>query len=366
MTMCPDTIRYPEGRGPARWDYERGVVLQGIYQVYQETNEAKYLAFIRKQIDLFVQEDGSIKTYDFDSFNLDNIAAGRQLLQLYKHTGEERYGNAVLLLRKQLAEHPRTREGGYWHKKRYPYQMWLDGLYMAGPFSAEYGSMFREEELFDDIANQFLWIESHTSDPKTGLLYHAWDESRQQRWADPATGHSPNFWGRAMGWYAWGLVDVLDYIPRKHPQRNVLVALLKKFAAAIVKVREPRSGLWYQVVDQGNREGNYLESSSSSMFVYALAKGVRMGYLDPSYRALAEHSFRSILDSMITVDARGMVSLHQACSVGGLGGNPYRDGSFEYYISEKKRTNDFKALGPFILAALEIEKPLGRNTKGLE
>ena len=362
MLMFPDTIKYPEA-ARAGWSYERGVVLQGIYFVYRKTGNSRYLDYIRNHVDQFVREDGSIGTYRFETFNLDNIATGRQLLQLYSHTGAEKYRGAADLLRRQLKVHPRTREGGFWHKQIYPSQMWLDGLYMAGPFSAEYASMFQDPEMFDDIADQFFWMESHTYDAETGLLAHAWDESREQRWADPVTGRSPSFWGRAMGWYAWALVDVLDFFPTEHPRRDSLIVLLQKFAEAIVRYREPESGLWYQVVDQGLREGNYLESSSSSMFVYVLAKGARMGYLDPSFRLIAERSFRGILDSMITVDTLGIVSIHQACSVGGLGGNPYRDGSFAYYVREKKRTNDFKAIGPFILASLEMEKPFQQQAK---
>ncbi|MGA3287305.1 MAG: glycoside hydrolase family 88 protein [Bacteroidota bacterium] len=352
----PDTIRYAGVPYSAWWDYERGVVLQGVYQVYLATENKTYLDYIKKQMDLYVQNDGSILTYDYSSFNSDYIATGRQLLELFKATGEKKYKIAADTLRKQIANQPRTNEGGFWHKKIYPYQMWLDGLYMAEPFYAEYAHMFNEPSVFDDIANQFIFIEHHTRDPKTGLLYHAWDESKQQKWANPETGVSPHFWGRAMGWYMWAIVDVLDYLPQDYPKRAELIAILQRESAALLKYREPYSGLWYQVLDQGSRAGNYLESSASCMFVYAFAKGADKGYLDTSYLAVAQKSFKGILDSMVTVDEKGLIFLHHTCQGAGLGGIPYRDGSYEYYIHEKQRTNDFKAIGPFILAALELEK----------
>ena len=356
MLNHPDTIWYSGVLKSARWDYERGVVLQGVWQVYQATCEKKYLTYIKRILDPFIGEDGSIRTYEYSTFNIDNIPTGRQLLALYKTFNEKKYKAAADTLRKQLANQPRTHEGGFWHKKIYPYQMWLDGLYMGEPFYAEFAQLFNEPTAFDDIANQFIFMERHSRDPRSGLLYHAWDESKQQRWADTITGRSPHFWGRAMGWYAWGLVDVLDYFPLNHPKRIELIGILQRLSEALVKYREPSSGLWYQVIDQGNRTGNYLEASASCMFIYSLAKGVHKGYLDNKYLELAQGSFTSVLDSMVTVDDKGIISLHHTCQGAGLGGNPYRDGSYEYYISEKQRTNDFKGLGPFILAALELKR----------
>jgi unsaturated rhamnogalacturonyl hydrolase len=356
MALHPDTIAYSGVPKSTRWDYERGVVLQGVWQVYKATGDEQYLTYIKKNIDQFVSEDGLIKTYEYVSFNLDNIATGRNLLALYETTSDKKYKIAADTLRKQLAHHPRTNEGGFWHKKIYPYQMWLDGIYMAEPFYAEYAQVFHEPADFDDIANQFIFIERHTHDATTGLLYHAWDESKQMPWADKQTGCSPHFWGRAIGWYVWALVDVLDYLPQDHPKRKELIAILQRLSNALLQFREPQSKLWFQIVNQGNRAGNYLESSASCMFMYAFAKGAKKGYLDKTFLASAQESFNGILDSMVTIDEKGIVSLHHACQGAGLGGNPYRDGSYEYYINEKQRTNDFKALGPFILAALELKR----------
>ena len=357
IALHPHTIEYPGMPKSAAWDYERGVVLQGVYQVYSVTHDTSYLGYIQRQIDLFVHEDGTIRTYDLSSFNLDNVATGRQLLALYRATKEEKYKKAAEVLRTQLAKQPRTNEGGFWHKNIYPYQMWLDGLYMAEPFYAEYAQMFHEPKDFDDIANQFMWADAHTRDPKTGLLYHGWDESKKMPWANKETGQSPNFWSRAVGWYVWALVDALDYFPVDHPKRPELVKILQDASEALLKVRDPQSKLWYQVLDQGNRDGNYLESSGSCMFVYAFAKGAQKHYLDSLYWTIAKESFRAILDSLVTTDAQGHINIEHACSGAGLGGRPYRDGTFEYYVHEPQRTNDFKAVGPFILAALELEKP---------
>ena len=354
QTLWRDAAKGEDG-APARWTYEHGVFLKGIERVWLDTGDGKYFRYIEQGIDRFISDDGTIRTYRLDDYNLDNIMPGRLLLTLYKVTERDKYRKAAALLREQLRTHPRTSEGGFWHKKIYPYQMWLDGLYMAEPFYAEYAATFDEPEAFDDIAKQFILMERHARDPQTGLLYHGWDESRKQRWADPQTGHSPNFWGRAVGWYAMALVDTLDYFPVNHPKRGELVAILKRLAEAIAKYQDQPSGLWYQVLDKGGERGNYLEASASCMFVYALAKGVRRGYLPASYLDVARRGYRGILARFVKEDASGRLNLEGTVSVSGLGGNPYRDGSYEYYLSEKVVTNDPKGIGAFLMASAEME-----------
>ena len=356
MRRNPETIAYAEDPRSDKWTYEQGVMLEALRQLWSRTKDPKYSSYIRKNIDRFVTDDGTIRTYEYETFNLDNIATGRALLHLHTSTGDEKYRVAAQMLMKQLANQPRTASGGFWHKKIYPNQMWLDGLYMAEPFYAAYARQFGEADAFDDIARQFALIEAHTRDSATGLLYHAWDESRQQRWADPVAGHSPHFWGRAIGWYAMALVDVLDYFPVEHPRRTEMIEIFRRLAVALLKSRDRDTALWYQVVDMPGRAGNYLESSASCMFTYAFAKGARKGYLEAEFRRSARESFEGILKHKVTIDSLGMLSLRDVCQVGGLGGNPYRDGSYEYYIGEKKRTNDFKGVGPFIMAALELEQ----------
>jgi unsaturated rhamnogalacturonyl hydrolase len=230
---------------------------------------------------------------------------------------------------------------------------------MASPFYAEFASRFGEPEGFNDVAHQIILMQERTRDPKTGLLYHAWDESRSQRWADPESGCSPNFWGRAMGWYAMAIPDVLDHLPLDHPQRDRLIAIFRATLDAALQVQDPARGVWYQVLDQGNRPGNYLESSASCMFVYALAKGVRKGYLGEEYLAAAQKGFDGILREFVTVDDQGWAHLDGICAVAGLGGKPYRDGSYEYYVGEKTIANEYKGVGPFIMASLEMERVAG-------
>src|SRR6201988_245478 len=304
---------------PTRWTYEHGLVLKGIERVWEKTKKKEYLDFIQQNMDHFVTDDGSIRTYSLDSYNLDNILPGRNLLFLYKTTGQEKYRKAAALLREQLKSHPRTTEGGFWHKKIYPSQMWLDGLFMGEPFYAEYAATFHDEAAFYDVAKQFILMERHSRDDKTGLLYHGWDESRKQRWADPTTGRSPNFWARAMGWYAMALVEALDYFPRKHPQRAELIAILNRLAKAVAKYQERSSGLWYQVMDRGGDKGNYLESSAACMFVYALAKGVRKRYLPASYMKTANDGYRGILKEFVKIDSTGRFNLEGTVAVAGLG-----------------------------------------------
>jgi unsaturated rhamnogalacturonyl hydrolase len=339
---------------PAQWNYEYGVLLKSFDQLRIQTGNQSYLDYARKIIDPFIQSDGTIRTYDLTEFNIDHVTPGRVLLILYKATHDEKYRKAADLLHEQLLWQPRTREGGYWHKLRYPYQMWLDGLYMGETFAAEYAQLFHDDSKFDDIVNQFVWMEKHTRDPATGLFYHAWDESKKQRWANPQTGRSPNFWGRGMGWYGMALVDVLDYFPKDHPRRHELINILQRYATAVSKYQDA-SGAWYQVLDQGTRAGNYLEASASCMFTYALAKAARMNYIDKRFAAVAKKGFEGIINNFIETDEQGLIHLTKVVSVGGLGGTPYRDGSFAYYISEPLRTDDLKGIGPFIEASIEVE-----------
>jgi unsaturated rhamnogalacturonyl hydrolase len=351
MTIWKDSMS--NGR-PARWSYDQSVILKGIEGLWRATGEKKYFDYIQKSMDLFVEDNGNIRTYDQKDFNIDNVSSGRNVLLLYNVTGKEKYLRAVQTIRQQLREHPRTSEGGFWHKKIYPYQMWLDGLYMGEPFYAEYAKTFHEDTAFNDIARQFILMEKNSIDKKTGLMYHGYDESRQQKWADKTTGHSPNFWARAMGWYGMGLVDVLEVFPANHPKRKELVDILNRYAKAVSKYQDAKTGLWWDIMDMPNKDKNYFEASASSMFVYALAKGVRLGYLPQSYLAVAKKGYDGILKTFIK-EENGQTNLHGTVSVSGLGGNPYRDGSFDYYMSEKVIVNDAKGVGAFIQAANEME-----------
>lgn len=355
MAAHPDSFCYDKNK-PAKWDYELGLYMKSLEHLWRQTGNGDYYRYIRKQMDFYIQGNGDIRTYKIERFNIDHITPGRPLLLLWQQTGAEKYRLALQKLRMQLEKHPRTKEGGFWHKERYPWQMWLDGLYMGEPFYAEYSLLFNEPQNFDDIANQFIWIEKHTREPKTGLLYHAWDESKAQRWANKNTGQSPHFWGRAMGWYAMALVDVLDYFPKDHPKHSQIVSILQRLAAAVTQVQDAKTGVWYQVLDQAGKPGNYLEASASCMFSYALLKGARLGYLNDQYLEAGKSAYSGILKAFMMQDTDGSWHLEKVCSVAGLGGDPYRDGSFEYYISEPVRRDDLKGAGPFILASLEMEQ----------
>lgn len=338
----------------SKWTYDAAFLARSVYEVCRVTGKSVYWDYFRKYMDSFILPDGSIPMYQKEAYNLDLVQPGRNLLILFKKTGELKYRNALMLLVDQMKSQPRTPEGGFWHKQIYPNQMWLDGLYMAQPFLAEYASEFKDPVLFNDIVRQFTLCYERTLDVKTGLLYHAWDQSRVQKWSDPVTGHSPNFWSRAMGWYMMGLVDVLDYIPVDHPGRAGLIKILNNVSEALLKVRDDSSGLWYQVLNMGGKEGNYLEASGSLMFIYSFAKGARMGYLDSSWRRVAEVSFQGVLTHLIKENDRGVLDLYFTCGGCGLGGNPYRDGSYQYYVTEKVVENDSKGVAPFILAAIEL------------
>jgi unsaturated rhamnogalacturonyl hydrolase len=344
-----------------KWNYTQGLVLMAIQRVGETTKNDRYFRYVKSYADTMINADGDILTYQLDNFNIDHINPGKILFSLNEKTGEERYLKALQQLRRQLSWQPRTTAGGFWHKLRYPWQMWLDGLYMGAPFYAEYAVRFHEPEDFYDIARQFILMEEKARDPQTGLLYHGWDESRVQKWSDPETGLSPHFWGRAMGWYAMALVDVLDFMPADHPDRDELLAILDRLAAAVAKVQDKDSGLWYQVLDRAGAKGNYLEATASCMFVYSLAKAVNKSYLNEQYMAVAEKAYRGVLDRLIEVEENGAVNLLQCCAVAGLGGSPYRDGSYEYYVGEPVIRNDPKGTGPFILASLEMEKRSGRG-----
>lgn len=340
-----------------QWHYEVGLMLKAIEQVWRKIGEPAYFNYIRANIDYFIKADGSIKTYTVNEYNLDQINTGKIALMMYQATKDEKYRKACYVLREQLKKHPRTSEGGFWHKQIYPQQMWLDGVYMADPFYAEFAVTFDESEALDDVLKQFCIIYEKARDQKTGLLYHAWNATKEEPWSDPVTGCSPNIWGRAMGWYAMAVVDTLDFITAPE-QRQVLLNILKPLMEAVLKVQDETSGLWYQVLDQGSRAGNYLEASASGMFIYTLAKAAKNGYLDDTYLAAAQRGYAGMLKHFVTEDFGGVVHLNQICNMAGLGkykeDMEYRSGSYDYYISEPVVADDYKGMGPFIMAGIQL------------
>lgn len=346
-----------------KWDYTTGLFAYSLLQLGAKTQDDALTAYAADIVESRVGPDGAIAGYRREDYNLDFITPGRALILRYERTKDERLKRAIERLRAQLVHQPRTREGGFWHKQRYPSQMWLDGLYMASPFLAQYGRAFHEPSAFDEVTRQLILADKHLYDPRTGLFYHAWDEARAQKWADPATGRSPNFWGRAEGWYVMALVDCLDELPASHPDVGTINEILRRAAEGIARWQDPASGVWWQVLDQGKRPGNYLEASASCMFVYALAKGVNHGYLDrEKFLPIAQRGYAGVVRNFLRHGPDGQSTLDGICEVAGLGytsssGRP-RDGSFDYYVSEPVVANDLKGVAPFILASLEMQQLL--------
>jgi unsaturated rhamnogalacturonyl hydrolase len=352
MTQADSLIHIVSGR--PKWAYD--VAFLGMAIDKLGNIDPKYSKYMEDWVNYFVQPDGSIIDYRLSEYNLDRIFPGRNVMTVYRRKPEQKYKTALDNFIEQLITHPKTNAGGYWHKNIYPWQMWLDGIFMGSTFMVQYAEQFNAPEWYDVATAQTKMIYKKTLDKETGLLMHAWDESRQQKWCDPLTGRSHCPWSRAMGWYTMAILDILDYLPDDHSDRNDLINILQKTCEALVKVRDPESGIWYQVLNYGGREGNYLEGSGSAMYTYVFAKGARLGYLDKKYRDIADRAFDGIINELVTVDKKGMVTIHNICGGCGLGGNPYRDGSYEYYINEKRIDNDTKGVAPFILAAIELGK----------
>ena len=352
----PEAWMIEKAKSP-RWGYTHGCVAKAMLDLYNHTHDSTFYKYSKGYADILITAEGSIKTYQFEKFNIDNINAGKILFRFYSDTKNNKYKLAIDTLVLQMENQPRTKVGGYWHKKIYPDQMWLDGVYMAEPFLAEYAAQFNKPEMFDDIVKQFTLIDKYCYDKESGLYYHGWDESRKQKWADPKTGLSPNFWSRSIGWYALASVDVLDYLPQDHAGRKDILNIIDKLAKGITKWQDQKSGTWYQVTNLGDRKGNYLESSGSAMFVAFLYKAIRKGYISSEYLAPANKGFEGLIKEFTKLETDGTYTITNCCAVAGLGGEKvYRDGSFEYYIGEPVIENDPKSVAPFIWAAIENEK----------
>jgi unsaturated rhamnogalacturonyl hydrolase len=353
MQIWPDSFSVKPG-GKARWSYDQGVILRGIESLWNATGDAQYFRYIEHAMDYYVNEEGNIYDYKSEDFNLDHLNNGKLLLTLFQVTGKQKYKKAILQLHNQLMNQPRNGVGGFWHKKIYPNQMWLDGLYMGAAFYAQYAAAFHDTLAFKDITRQFVLAEQNTRDANTGLLYHAWDQSKQQKWADPKTGLSPHIWARAMGWYGIALVDALEYYPTQNVGRDSLIQILQRWTNAIVRVQDAKDGLWFDILDAPNDSRNYKEASASSMFTRVLLTAIRKGYIKTEYLINAKKAYTGILNTFIE-KADGQINLKGTVSVSGLGGNPYRDGSLDYYFKEPVVVNDPKGMGAFLQCSVEAE-----------
>ena len=360
MRRNPEASFIDGQEGKLKWNYTTGLELKAMLDVYchSERSEESLLDYVDSWYDAIIDSTGRICKYRKENWSLDHICPGRTLFQLYDLTGKEKYRAAMDPLYSQLRGQPRTPEGGFWHKFVYPNQMWLDGLYMAEPFYAEYTNRFVTDSLerdanYRDIVLQFTLAYDKCLDPSTGLLRHAWDSSHKMFWCDPDTGRSAHAWGRAMGWYSMALVDVAELLPEGSEYKDSLIGLLGICCASLPLYADLSSGMWYQVLDRPYGEGNYLEASCSAMFVYAWLKAARLGYV--SGLEGARMAYESLLSTFVTVED-GLVNLNRCCEVAGLGGKGARSGDYEYYINERVRSNDPKGIGPLIWAALEYEQ----------
>lgn len=348
---------------PGEWTYTNGFFTNGLCYYDELTGSNNHLAYVQQWLDLFVNEKGEIDPgkYSKERYRLDDVLPGRSLLYVYEKTGNTKYLKAAEILVDQLKNQPRTSAGGYWHKKVYDWQMWLDGIYMADVFMMQYAEITGHPEDIDDAIFQMKLIYKNTSDSATGLLAHGWDESRSKIWADPVSGKSPEFWGRGMGWYCMALTDALDYIPDNHPQRGEVLDILKNISAALIKYQDKETGLWYQVLDKSSQKGNWPETSCTAMFAYAFLKAYKMGYLPEEYQLSAKKAFEGLKKHFVYFDNDGRIYLTGTVKVGTLN-EEVSNGSYDYYISVDRRVNDFKGVGALLYLAI-VEEHLNMQKK---
>lgn len=334
-----------------KWNYEDGCVFIGALDIYQATGDEKYLSFVFGQLGQLITEDGNLLNYQVDEFNIDNINSGKVLFDIYEIVGEEKYKKALDRLRDQLEKHPRNQEKNFWHKKIYPNQVWLDGLYMAMPFYARFEKLFNQSKGYEDIHQQFVNVREKIWDADKQLYYHGYDESRKERWSNPETGLSENFWLRAMGWFVMAMVDTLEIMGSEAQYTKDIQEMLVEAIEGLLKYQDRDSGMWYQIIDEENREGNYLETSGTLMIAYSILKGVRLGYLPAEFKKYGLEAYNGTINCYLDLET---MELEGICGVAGLGNTPYRDGSYQYYISEKTVLNDHKGVGALLMAYSEV------------
>ncbi|KIL52145.1 glycoside hydrolase family 88/105 protein [Jeotgalibacillus soli] len=328
-----------------KWHYHQGVFLYGLQELSEKKKDDRYSAYIKAYVDSLIDENGN---FLFDRKELDSIQAGLLLFEIEKQTTDQRYRIAADKLLAMFPTLNKTTDGGYWHKDRYPYQMWLDGLYMGGVFALHYGKEYGDPSLLDMVVEQEALMRKHTFDEETGLYFHAWDESRKTPWSNEKTGKSPEFWGRAIGWYGMALNEILEFLPEDHPERPKLLQALRNLVQSLINYQDEETGLWYQVVDKGDREDNWLETSCSSLFVYMIAKGVKNQFLDESLIEFAKKGFQGLIDQ-IEFTEDGLFVLPGICIGTGVG-------DYEHYINRPKTDNDLHGVGAFVLASVEMSE----------
>ncbi|MBQ7182934.1 MAG: glycoside hydrolase family 88 protein [Clostridia bacterium] len=339
---------------PTNWNYIDGCMMTALLSLYHITGDKAYFDFVEGFIGAFVGEDGSIRTLKTEGHALDDINEGRVLFELYQATGKEKYRRAADSLKAMLDAQPRTFEGSWWHKQIYPDQVWLDGIYMAQPFSALYEKTFGAGD-FSDVLRQVLLVRDRMRDQRTGLYYHGYDASRKAFWCDVETGLSQSFWLRAIGWFSVALADLIEILPEKDagPVRDIFADLMR----SLVPFADGDTGMYAQVVDQPLTGGNYLETSGSAMIAYAMLKGARLKALPEEYASLGQKTFDGIVSTQLSF-TDDELNLNSICLVAGLGpeNNRRRDGSVAYYLSEPIVQNDAKGVAPLLMCYTEIKR----------
>ena len=362
LQRCPTAAELDGLQGRLKWNYTTGLELKAFLDCSYMDELLPVREYVRDWYEAIIDSTGAIGGgYKEANYSLDHICPGWTLLKLVKSYPEEKYFKAIEQLYRQLQAQPRNAEGGFWHKQIYPDQMWLDGLYMAMPFYAEYTRDYVADSLrsahYEDIVHQFSLAYEHCYDPANGLLRHAWDASHRMFWCDPQTGQSAHAWGRALGWYCMALVEVIDILNQDSRfEDKTLPSILSSVFASLLKVADSETGLWYQVLDCPGREGNYLEATCNAMFAYAMLKGVRLGVLDGVDEKMACQTYEQMVKTFVTVDDAGVVDLNECCAVAGLGGKQMRSGKYDYYVNETIVKNDPKGMGPLIWAMHEYEQ----------
>lgn len=358
-TVIANSHSVADGRvelyGVSGWKYEAGSLLDGMTAMYRATGNRRYLDYIISVVDPLIDAQGHVKEFNPEAHSLDNIEMGRVAVFLFRETKNPKYAAAAKQMREALADQPRTQSGGFWHKQIYPNQMWLDGAYMAEPFYASYANAFHEASDFDDIAKQFILMNANMRDAHTGLLRHGWDESRQMPWADKQTGMSPEVWARAMGWYMVALVDTIELFPANHPKRAALIGILREQTKAVMAQQNPHTKLWRDVLSRPAAPENFEEASASCMFIYALTKAAQMGLVSKDAAVAAHEAWLALNCTFVTQGNSGPV-LNGIVAVSGLGGKPYRSGDYDYYIHEKRVSNDLKGIGAYLMAGSRFER----------
>ncbi|HHX63193.1 MAG TPA: glycosyl hydrolase family 88 [Epulopiscium sp.] len=339
-----------------QWNHEYGVILKGIEDVWKLTGDDKYFRYIENSISPNINEDGTINGYIKDTYEVDNINSGRLLFELYKQSKDEKYKKAAYLLRSQFDTHPKSSVGVFLHSKAQEEINFIDSCYMGFVYLIQFGREFGDNKIQDDIVEQLITMAKLNQDPVSGLLVQGCNHTRKENWANPITGLSSSFWGRGLGWYAVSLIETLEMLPKNHPGKERLTQIFTQLMAGVVNVQDKKTGVWYQVVDKGHLEGNYLEASASCMFTYSLAKGTRLGYLDSSYKDYTVKAYNGLETQFIKIDDHDEVSMVGTCKSAGLGGQIHKDGTFKYYTSEPVADNDYKGIGTFLMASIEIER----------